>query len=354
MTVLDDALPAGLVPAATPEMAELLRSLSPEERLDLFDDVAEQDSRDARPEHTQRAYAESWAKWERFCTGMGIEPLTAREGLLYLFVKWLERGEPAPSPATVERHLAGVITSLRDRRVVLPDKGGPAHKAWGEVKAYERRLRRANIQRGRGKAPALTPGHIHRICAAAPDDLFGLRDKAMLLLGLYFASRRSEVADLDASDIVLDPAGRGLDVTVRDSKSGKSRTPPVPYGNDPATCPVRAWFAWKEAAGIGATGPAFCQIRARGCKPPVAAPAKGLTGQTVGMAITKLGQRAGIEIHATGHSVRAGFITLAVDNGVDISDICDTTGHSKKSGVVYDYKRTVDRWRNGAVGVVKF
>lgn len=349
MTTLDDALPAGLAPAATPEMTELLLDLSPEERLDLFDDVAEQGMRDARPPHTQRAYAESWAKWEQFCAGVGIEPLTTREGMFYLFVKWLERAELAP--ATIERHLAGVITTMRDRKVVLPDKGGPAHKAWVEAKAYERRLRQANIQRGRGKAPALTPGHVHRICMCAPKDLFGLRDKAMLLLGLYFASRRSEVADLDASDIA--PDGRGLEVTVRDSKSGKGRTVPVPYGADPTTCPVRAWFAWKDAAGI-TDGPAFCQIRGRGCQAPVAVPAKGLTGQTVGMAITKLGRRAGIEIHATGHSVRAGFITLAVENGVDISDICDITGHSESSGVVYGYKRTVDRWRNGAVGAVKF
>lgn len=352
MTVLDDALPAGLASAATPEMAELLRSLSAEERLDLFDDVAEQDSRDARPDHTRRAYAESWGKWETFCTGVGIEPTTAREGLFYLFVKWLERAELAP--ATVERHLAGVITSLRDRKVVLPSKGGPTHKAWGEVKAYERRLRKAKIQRGRGKAAALTPSHVRRICATAPDDLFGLRDKTMLLLGLSFASRRSEVADLDASDVALDPAGRGLEVTVRDSKTGEGRTVPVLYGNDPATCPVRTWLVWKATAGIGATGPAFCQIRARGCKPPIAVPAKRLTGQTVGMAVTKLGQRAGIEIHATGHSVRAAFVTIALDNGADVSDVCDVTGHSKNSGTVYGYKRTVDRWRNGAIGTVKF
>jgi integrase len=350
MTVLDDTVPAGLAPA-NPEMAELLGSLSPEERLALFDDVAEQGMRDARPVHTKRAYAESWAKWETFCAGVGIDPLVTREGMFYLFVKWLERAELAP--ATIERHLAGVITSLRDRKVVLPDKGGPAHKAWVEVRAYERRLRKAKIHRGRGKANALTPRHVHRICAVAPKDLFGLRDRAMLLLGLAFASRRSEVADLDASDVVTDPTGRGLEVTVRDSKSGKSRTVAVPYGHDPATCPVRAWFTWTDAAGI-ADGPAFCQIRARGCKPPVALVVKRLTGQTVGMAITKLGRRAGIEVHVTGHSVRSGFITLALDNGADVGDVCDITGHSKKSGVVYDYKRQLDLWRNGAISVAKF
>jgi integrase len=349
MTVLDDAAPAGLVPAATPEMAELLRSLSAEERLALLDDVAEQGHRDARPDHTRRAYAESWdGKWVPFCAAIDVEPTTAREGLFYLFVKWLERAELAP--ATVERHLAGVITSMRDRGVVLPTKGGPTHKAWAEVKAYERRLRQANTPRGRGKASALTPAHVRRICAAAPDNLFGLRDKTMLLLGLRFAARRSEVAALDATDIVLDPAGRGLEVTVRDSKTGAGRTVPVAYGNDPATCPVRAWLAWQAAAGI-TTGPAFCQIRERGCKPPLAAPAKRLTGQTVGTAITKLGKRAGIEIHATGHSVRAGFVTIALEAGVDVAEVCETTGHSLESGVVYGYKRSVDRWRNGAVGV---
>lgn len=352
MTVLDDALPAGLAPA-DPDMAELLHSLSEAERLDLFDEVAEQDSRKARPDNTRRAYAESWTKWETFCAGVGVEPLTPREGLFYWFVKWLERAEPGRAelaPATVGRHLAGVITTMRDRGVVLPDKGGPAHKAWLEIKAYERRLRKDNIKRGRGKAPALTPAHVRRICAAAPTGLYGLRGKAILLLGLRFASRRSEVAALDATDIVVDAEGRGLDLTVRDSKTGEGRTVAIAYGADPATCPVRAWFAWRTAAGI-IDGPAFCQIRERGCKPPTAVTAKRLTGETIGDIITSLAQRAEIEVHVTGHSVRAGFVTVAHAQGVDVAEICAVTGHSPKSGTVYDYKRDVERWRSDAVRV---
>ncbi|MGA5171156.1 MULTISPECIES: hypothetical protein [Streptomyces] len=115
----------------------------------------------------------------------------------------------------------------------------------------------------------------------------------MLLLGFAIAARRTEDAD-----------GKGLLVSVRVSKT-EPRTVPVPYGSSAATCPVRAWHAWRDAAGI--TDPdrhAFRRIHHTGAVQP-----HGLTPQRAGDIITAAGLRAGFEEPFTGHSVRSGTAT---------------------------------------------
>ena len=59
------------------------------------------------------------------------------------------------------------------------------------------------------KAPA-TAKRIIAMSSRCRDDLRGLRDKAILLLGFAGAFRRSELAALTVSDLRLDPAMRSL------------------------------------------------------------------------------------------------------------------------------------------------
>lgn len=353
MTALDDYAPAMLVPGDGGTALDLPRGLPQEELLALLGAVADRHIREARPVNTRLAYADDWKQWTRFCERFGVEPVIADEGLFYTFVQWLIREENAV--ATIERRLSGVTVTLRDNGIALPPKGGPTRKAWLAIDAYDLWLRQNNITRGRGKAPHITRVKMLEICERVPTDLYGLRAKAVLLLGVNFASRRSEVADLDVTDIVDDP-GRGLKLTVRASKGGGSRTVPIGYGRNPLTCPVLAWYAWRDAAGITA-GPAFCQIRARGCHPPMptvdkARPGrfKRLTGETIGSIITGLGRLVGLDL--TGHSVRAAFVTAAFEDGHSVEEVAAITGHSLKSGTVYDYKRVADMWRNSTVGTL--
>ncbi|MEU9575569.1 hypothetical protein AB0D62_38235 [Streptomyces massasporeus] len=41
----------------------------------------------------------------------------------------------------------------------------------------------------------------------------------------------------------------------------RPRVVPVPYGSRPSICPVRAWHAWKDAAGLGQQDPALLGSR---------------------------------------------------------------------------------------------
>jgi hypothetical protein len=94
-------------------------------------------------------------------------------------------------------------------------------------------------------------------------------------------------------------------VLIRRSKTDQEaagQTIGVPYGSDPATCPVRAQRAWLEEAGI-TDGPIFRRIDRHGI----------LHGERIG-----------------GHSLRAGLITSAMRGGATERD---TMRHSRHRSI---------------------
>jgi hypothetical protein len=84
----------------------------------------------------------------------------------------------------------------------------------------------------------------------------------------------------------------------------------VPYGSNPATCPVRAWRGWLEVSGITERA-AFRPVDRHGHT--------GLTrlsGQAVALVLKRHAARAGLDPgEAAGHSLRAGLATAAAAAG---------------------------------------
>jgi integrase len=83
--------------------------------------------------------------------------------------------------------------------------------------------------------------------------LRGLRDRALLLFGWAAALRRSELAALRVDDVHFEPEGAVL--TIRRSKTDQDaagETVAVPFGEEEATCPVRALRAWLDVRGAEA------------------------------------------------------------------------------------------------------
>jgi integrase len=324
-----------------------LRSLPPDQLLDLLDEVADADAASKRNANTKRAYTDDWALWTQFCAGLDVDPLTARSGLFYTYVDFLERKEfwykselRRYSYASVERRFYGVVSLLRWYGV--PVDATVTAKARAELDDFRIRLLAADEKRGRGKAAPISSGQLLDICHRLPASPWGVRNRAILLIGVAIAARRSELANLLVTDVVEDPAGRGLLVTVRVSKGGKGRQVPVMPTVDPSACPVRAWRAWTELAGIH-TGPAFRGIhwRSEGVQP------KGLTVQTIGEIWVEMGQLIGVAL--SGHSGRRTRITDLFGRGIPAEQICRISGHSIKSGTVHDYNDPIEIWNNPAV-----
>jgi integrase len=315
-------------------------------RLAALDAASDEHAAAQRPANTIRSYAADWKAWAKYTAAKQLPELAATRGTLRGFVHWLWHDVGA-APSTIDRRLAGVVVTLRREHRVLVNADDTA-AARELLKDYvSNAAEKKEAPRGRGQAEALTLADLRKISAACPDTLAGIRDRALVLVAFAVAARRSEAAGLLVLDVADDPHGLVVDVRVTKTRP---RQVAVPYGSDPLTCPVRAWQAWKTAAGLAAEpeSAAFRRVdrhdRMLG----------ELSGEGAGQIVTRAGKRAKVTVHLTGHSVRAGLATAARAAGKDRKAIADTTGHAPGSPVLDKYLRTVDRWspaENALIGI---
>lgn len=231
---------------------------------------------------TVRAYRSSWAQFEDWCAtrqaqAMPASPRTAAE---YLLSRSREK-----ALATVGRDRSAI--AWRHRIEGHSDPCGSP-----EVASVMRRVRRESGDQKARKAPARTAEVRAMVATLDTERLINQRDRALILVGFATALRRSELAALAVDDI--DALG-------------------LPYGSDPATCPVRALRAWLTASGI-TEGPIFRPINRHGQLGTSA-----LSGWAVGEVVKRCAMAAGMDpARFGGHSLRCGSITTAIEAGADL------------------------------------
>ena len=290
-------------------------ALAEAERVERLDAAAEEFVTELTPANTTLAYAADWRVWRRYCGQVGIPEFTATVGALVGLVAWLDKQGAAP--ATIDRRLTGATVGLRERGAEVPKLA--TRKAREALNGIIRRLAEDSERRGRGQAePAdvrtlrTACAHLDQVLADNPPGskawLTAIRDRALLLVGFGIAARRSELANLDLDDVA--ETGEGLVVTVRFGKAG---------------------------------GRAFRGVDRHGNL------TAGISPAGVGHILGRLERDAGITIHLTGHSLRAGLATEARRAGHDVKTISDQTGHAPNSKALYAYLRRVDQWADNAV-----
>ncbi|MFI8503504.1 integrase [Streptomyces sp. NPDC085524] len=307
---------------------------------------------DHRPERTRTGYAQDWKCWTRFCTESGVPLLALTPGTLTAYVEWLwtQPGWKAGThlaPSTIDRRLSGTVVSAREEHGVKPEPG-VARLARARLAQLVKQMEKDGEQRGRGPAAPLLVDHLTAISAACPDNLMGIRDRALVLMHFAVAGREHELAATRVRDYTATPAGIQADLRV--SKI-RPRTVPVPYGSRPSICPVRAWTAWKEAAGLDSDpdSPAWRRLHSRWHTVMNG----GLQPESVGDVITRAGARAGIDIRFTGHSPRRGLATSSRLKGHDQIAIARQGGWAPHSKVLAGYLEVVDQWEDNAlIGVL--
>ena len=193
------------------------------------------------------------------------------------------------------------------------------------------------------KTPALT-----KVIAAMVADLgdrrIDVRDRALLLMGFAGAFRRSELVAFDVQDIT--DTDDGLRLAVRRSKAdreGAGDAVGLPYGSNPATCPVRAWRAWLEVSGI-TEGAAFRAIDRHD-----RLSSRRLTADAVATIVKRrAAAAAGLDATAfAAHSLRAGFATEAFSQGVPEFSVM-RHGRWRSASSMRGYIREGDLWRDNA------
>ena len=176
------------------------------------------------------------------------------------------------------------------------------------------------------RSAALTTDEIRRLVEVCDDDLAGLRDRALLLIGFAGAFRRSELVGLDVAHVKPTPSGLRLMIPrSKTDAAGEGSEIGIVRGAREDTCPVRALRAWLRAAEIG-DGPVFRRITQWGT-----VGAKRLHPDAVRQILLRRAAAAGIKgtrlEPVTPHGMRAGFVTTAYRNGVPDEEIMGHTRH---------------------------
>jgi integrase len=204
------------------------------------------------------------------------------------------------------------------------------------LRGIRRRIGVAPVQ----KAPA-TARAIAAMLEHVPDTLIGKRDRALLLLGFAAALRRSELAALLVSDVEMH--AEGLLSHIRRSKTdqeGAGAEIPVPRGGK--LRPVEALEAWLGGAEI-TEGPVFRSI-GKGDR----VSDKRLSGNAIAEIVKRYARAAGLDPALfSGHSLRAGFVTSALEHGADIFKVMDVTRH-KRVETLKGYDRRAKAFRSHA------
>ena len=172
------------------------------------------------------------------------------------------------------------------------------------------------------------------------------RDRALLLIGFAGGFRRSEIVALNCDDI--EHVRQGLIVTLRRSKTdqeGAGRKVGIPFGRT-RHCPVLALDRWLAVSKIE-VGPVFRPVDRHG-----RVASERLSGEAVSLIVKERVAAAGNDPAGfSGHSLRAGFATSAVQAGVSTPKIRSQTGHASDA-MLARYVRDGELFVDNAAGAL--
>lgn len=266
----------------------------------------------SRADATRAAYNSDWRDFADFCERHGAAAMPAEAGTLASYLAHL--ADSGRKVSTIRRRVVAIGAFHR-----LASQPNPAIEpvVRQTLDGIERRLGAAPT-----KKAAMTVDLVSKAVRKIPEDLTGLRDRALILIGFAAALRRSELVALDRSDIRPHP--KGLVVLIRRSKTdqrGEGKTKAIPHGRRLHVS--AALDAWLAAAKI-TEGPIF-----RGVRGPTVLSERLCTKQ-VARIIKARAAAIGLDPDSFGgHSLRSGFITSAADNGASLQNIASHAGHAK-------------------------
>ncbi len=221
------------------------------------------------------------------------------------------REEEGAAPSTVRRRMSALSSLFKH----LVRHGTASRNPVVDVS-------RPTINRDEGSTAAFSKAQARKLLDAPPaDTVAGLRDRAILAVGLQVGFRRAEIAALKVGDL---HQNRGLDALRVVRKGGRREALAI---HPHAAQRIRAYL---ELAGHGeqADTPLFRPLRGN-AKPHD--PAGRLDPDAIDRIVRKYAARIGLTRGYSAHSMRATFITTALENGAQLEDVQKAAGHRDPS-----------------------
>jgi integrase/recombinase XerD len=260
---------------------------------------------------TRRAYR---LDVRHFMRSLGITEIDQLRGIDHrAVIAWerMQREHDGAAASTIRRRLAA-LSSLFKHLV--------RHGIVGRNPVVD--VVRPTINRDEGSTAAFSKNQARKILDAPPaETIAGLRDRAILSVGLQVGFRRAEIAALIVGDL---HQNRGFDALRVTRKGGRREALAI---NPQTAQRIRAYF---ERAGHGQQhdAPMFRPIRGNAKKLD---PAGRMDPDAIDRVVRKYAAKIGLMRGYSAHSMRATVITTALENGAALEDVQKAAGHRDPS-----------------------
>lgn len=276
-----------------------------------FSDKAREYMRESLSKNTRKDYANSINIFMEWCLSKNLIAFPADPNTVASFmIAQIDRGL---KPSSVNVRVAAIKKAHDSQGLVSPTN----HPG---VKAVMQGIRRKHKMVVDKKLP-ITVERLKLMIGQCQNDITGVRDRALLLIGFAGALRRSELVAIQVEDIEY--VDSGIKLHIRKSKTdqeGLGHMIAIPRGQLGV---IEALEHYLSTAQI-TSGYIFRRITKtkRMLK-------YGLESRTISNVIKKYAALAGFDDidSFSGHSLRAGFLTSAALHGADINKMMEVSRH---------------------------
>jgi integrase/recombinase XerD len=293
-------LPAPIAPTRVSTVAQL--AAIPEEEIWL------QKQKSAR---TRRAYRLDVQHFMATLRIRSVDELRqADHKAVIAWERYMRESERAAS-STIRRRLAALSSLFRH----LIDYGVATRNPAREVT-------RPAINRQEGATWAFSKAQARKLLDLPGEEtIVGLRDRAILSVGLQVGLRRAEIAALKVGDL---HQNRGYDSLKVMRKGGRRDALAI---NPQTAARLRAYLDAAGHAGDG-EGPMFRPLRHNGKQREER---RRMDPDAIDRVVRKYAAALGLDRGYSAHSMRATFITTALENGAQLEDVQKAAGHRDPS-----------------------
>jgi site-specific recombinase XerD len=224
--------------------------------------------------------------------------------------RYMREAERAAS-STIRRRLAALSSLYKH----LVRHGHAARNPVGEVE-------RPAINRDEGATLAFSKAQARKVLDAPPEDtIAGLRDRAILSIGLQVGLRRAEIAALKVGDL---HQNRGYD-SLRVSRKGGRRDA---LAINPQTAARLRAYLERAGHGVDVDGPLFRPLKHNGKRREER---RCMDPDAIDRVVRRYAAALGLDRGYSAHSMRVTFITTALENGAQLEDVQKAAGHRDPS-----------------------
>lgn len=260
---------------------------------------------------TRRAYRLDVRHFMKTMKIHSIDELHAVDHRAVIFWERFIRETEGAQASTIRRRLAALSSLFKH----LVEHGYAGRNPVADVK-------RPAINRDEGSTLAFSKRHARKLLDLPSEQTtVGLRDRAILSVGLQVGLRRSEIASLKVSDL---HENRGFDSLRVVRKGGRKEALAI----NPQTAQRLKSYLLVSGHAEDLNGPLFRPLKHNGKKQESR---RAMSPDAIDRVVRKYAKLIGLDRGYSAHSMRTTFITTALENGASLEDVQKAAGHRDPS-----------------------